>query len=305
MKVLVTGATGFVGREIAIELQNAGHEITFLARDSRTASARAVEWSFGGQVHTGNILDQASLEQACKGNEAVIHLVGIISEFGEQTFENIHTRGAQNVIAAAKKAGIKRFIHMSALGTRQNAVSRYHKTKWAAEEAFRQSGLDYTIFRPSLIYGPRDQFVNRFAQIIRWSPILPVLGNDRARFQPVSIAIVARAFVRSLNEPASVGQTYDLCGPEPLTLPELLDTILQVMHRKRLKLRIPNSLARFQAAILEFVYPRLLRKAAPLNRDQLIMLDEGNTGDCEPANRLFGLIHPSFHEGIAKYLASI
>src|SRR5262245_7085247 len=104
MKVLVTGATGFVGREIVIELQKAGHDITFLARDSRTASARAVEWGFGGQVHTGNILEQASLEKACKGNDAVIHLVGIISEVGKQTFENIHARGTQNVIASAQKA---------------------------------------------------------------------------------------------------------------------------------------------------------------------------------------------------------
>ena len=145
MKVFVTGATGFVGREIVIELQKVGHEITFLARDSHTASARAVEWGFGGQVHTGNILDPTSLRNACKGSDAVIHLVGIISEVGEQTFD-IHTRGTQNVISAAQKAGIRRFIHMSALGTRPNAVSRYYQTKWAAEEALRQSGLDFTIF---------------------------------------------------------------------------------------------------------------------------------------------------------------
>ena len=302
MKVFVTGATGFVGREIVTELQKAGHEITFLARDSRTASARAVEWGFDGQVHTGNILDPASLQDACNGNDAVIHLVGIISEVGEQTFENIHTVGTQNVISAAQKAGIKRFIHMSALGTRPNAVSRYHQTKWAGEEAVRNSRLNYTIFRPSLIYGPGDQFVNTFARMIRWSPILPVLGNDRVTFQPVSIEAVARAFVRSLSEPASIGQTFDLCGSEALTLPEMLDAILGVIHRNRLKLRIPPKIARFQASILEFVYARLLGKAAPLNRDQLIMLEEGNTGNCEPADKLFGLRHPSFCEGIAKYL---
>src|SRR5438034_5864811 len=114
---------------------------------------------------------------------------------------------------------------MSALGTQPDAVSRYHQSKWAAEQIVRGSGLDYTIFRPSLIFGPQDRFVNVFAKIIRLSPILPVMGNDTAKFQPVSIAVVAAAFVRSLSEPKSIGRTYDLCGPETFTLPEILDEI--------------------------------------------------------------------------------
>jgi NADH dehydrogenase len=304
MKVLVTGATGFVGREIVSRLQEARHNIVIIARDASVASARAAERGFGGQVRSGNILDVSSLEEACKGIDAVIHLVGIIGEVGEQTFENVHARGTQNIVAAAKKAGIKRLVHMSALGTRPNAISRYHQTKWAAEEAVRQSGLDNTIFRPSLIYGRGDQFVNVFARIIRLSPILPVLGNDVARFQPISIEAVVTAFVKALSEPRSVAQTYDLCGPEALTLPEMLDQILEVMHRKRFKLPIPHLLSRCQAAFLEFLYPRLLRKASPLNRDQLIMLEEGNTGNGQPADQLFGLRHAGFREGIARYLSN-
>jgi uncharacterized protein YbjT (DUF2867 family) len=229
MKVFVTGATGFVGGEVVRELHQAGHSIRFLARNPGDRRAQEFISHYAAEVKQGNVLEAESLAGAISGVDAVIHLVGIISEVGESTFENVHTRGTQNIIAEAQKAGVKRFIHMSALGTRPNAVSRYHKSKWAAEEAVRQSGLDYTIFRPSLIYGPRDQFVNMFAKMIRLSPILPVLGNDRAKFQPVSVEIVATACVKSLREPKSMGQTFDLCGPEMFALPEILDNILLVM----------------------------------------------------------------------------
>ena len=191
---------------------------------------------------------------------------------------------------------------MSALGTRPNAAARYHQSKWAAEELVRRSGLDYTIFRPSLIYGPRDQFVNLFARIIRFSPFVPVIGGGRARFQPVSVKAVARAFVRALCEPKSIGQCYDLCGPETFTMPELLDHIFALMRKKRFKLRVPLVLARAQAAFLEFLFQRVLKKAPPLNRDQLVMLEEDNVGDARAANELFGLRHAPFREEAARYL---
>jgi NADH dehydrogenase len=304
MKVLVTGATGFVGRGVVEELHRAGHTIHLILRDVNSGSARAIERGFSAQAHAGNVLDVTSMEQACEGLDAVIHLVGIISQVGQNTFENVHTRGTQNVVAAAQKAGLKRFIHMSALGTRPNAVSNYHNTKWAAEEAVRQSGLAYTIFRPSLIYGPQDQFVNRFTKIIRLSPVLPVLGSERTRFQPVALEAVAVAFMKSLAEPNAIGQTYDLCGPEAFTLPQILDQILAVTGRKRWKLRVPAGIARYQAAFLEFLFPLVLRKAPPFNRDQLIMLMEDNVGNAQPANELFGLKHASFREGIARYLSA-
>jgi NADH dehydrogenase len=205
-------------------------------------------------------------------------------------------------VTAAQQAKVRRFVHMSALGTRPNAASRYHQTKWAAEELVRHSGLDFTIFRPSLIYGPQDQFINLFARMIRLSPVVPLIGSPRARFQPVSVETVAAAFTKSLGEPKSIGQTYDLCGPEALTLSEILDRILAVLHRRRLKLHVPAGLARFQAVLLELIFRRLLRKVSPLNRDQLIMLQEDNVGNPRPANELFGLTPTLLREGIARYL---
>jgi uncharacterized protein YbjT (DUF2867 family) len=302
MKVLVTGGTGFVGQEVVRQLHGLGHTRRVLVRNPQSEQARDMASRYGAEISRGDVLDANSLEEALKGVDAVIHLVGIINEVGQSTFENVHTRGTQNLLAAAQRAGVRRFVQMSALGTRAQAVSRYHQSKWAAEVAVRGSGLVYTIFRPSLIYGPGDHFVNLFAKIIRLSPVVPVMGSGRARFQPVAVEAVGRAFVGALREPNAIGQTYDLCGPEMFTLAQMLDEILTVMGRKRWKLRIPLVLARCQAASLELIFGRVLGKAPPLNRDQLTMLEEDNVGDGGPANEMFGLRHTHFREGIAGYV---
>jgi len=299
MLVLVTGGTGFVGRQIVRELHGAGHGILLLSRHPHAGGSSAQEQF---QARPGNILDAKTLTDACRGADAVIHLVGIISEIGEQTFENVHTRGTQNILAAAKAAGVKRFVHMSALGTRPDAIARYHKSKWAAEELVRGSGLDWTIFRPSIIYGPGDGFVNLFAKMIRLSPVVPIMGGGRNRFQPVAVECVAKAFVRALTEPRSIGKTFDLCGVETFSFDEIMDSVLAVMKRHRVKLHVPLAIARLQAATLEFIFPRLLRKPPPLNRDQLLMLQEDNVGHGREADELLELKAPPFREGIARYL---
>src|SRR5437879_1854498 len=173
MKVFVTGATGFVGEDIVRQLHGAGHSIRILVRDPNSRHAQEAISRYGAAIHPCNVLDARSLEGALSGCKAVIHLVGIISEVGQNTFENVHTRGTQNMVTAAQQAGVRRFVQMSALGTRPDAVSPYHQTKWAAEELVRRSGLQFTVFRPSLIYGRRDHFVNLFAKIIRFSPVVP------------------------------------------------------------------------------------------------------------------------------------
>lgn len=303
MQVLVTGGTGFVGRAVLAALAETPHRARVLVRRPESPRARDLATRWRVEIAAGEVLDPASLRAAMSGCEAVIHLVGIISEVGRNTFENAHTRATQNVVEAARAAGVTRLVHMSALGTRPGAVSRYHQTKWAAEEAVRASGLAWTIFRPSLIYGPGDQFTNLFARLARWSPVLPVMGPGRARLQPVAVEAVARAFVRALTEPAAVGRTFDLCGPEPLTFDEVLDAILAVTGRRRVKLHLPLPLARLAARGLELIFPRLLGRPAPFNRDQLVMLQEDNVGDPAPARALFDLPAESFRTGLSRYLA--
>jgi NADH dehydrogenase len=302
MNVLVTGGTGFVGREMARQLRVTGHRIHLLARHPQSRATREVASQYGAKVHPGNVLDADSLKKACAGMDAVIHLVGIISETGDQSFENVHVRGTQNMVFAAQDANVGRFIHMSALGTRPDARSRYHQSKWAAEERVRRSARGWTLFRPSIIYGPGDGFVSLFAKTIRVSPVIPVPGDGKTRFQPVAVKSVASAFVRALTESRTIGETYDLCGPETLTLDEMLDQILAVMGRKRLKVHISVALARGQAAFLEFLFQQLLGKAPPFSRDQVILLQEDIVGNGQPANQLFGLKPVPFRDGIAGYL---
>jgi NADH dehydrogenase len=302
MKILVTGATGFVGREIVRQLHAEGRHLRLLVRDPESESVHEAVSSYGAEIHVGNVLDPASLEGAVRGMHAVIHLIGIIREFRESIFASVHTTGTENLIAAAQQAGVGRFIHMSALGTRQDAVSRYHQSKWAAEEVVRQSDIDYTIFRPSLIYGPDDQFVNLFAKLTRFSPVIPILASDSAHFQPLPLETVASAFVRSMADPRSIGQTFDLCGPDALTLAQIVDEICRVLGRRRLKLQMPLAISRRLAAFLEYIYPRVFRRPPPLNRDQLLMLQEDNVGNPEPANRSLNLAPASFRAGITKLL---
>jgi len=302
MKVFLTGGTGFVGREIARSLNASGHSVTCLVRNPGAKAGCDLKASPGIAIVPGDVTAKNSLAGLLQGMDAVIHLVGIISEVGASTFENVHTVGTKNVVEAAREQGVRRVIFMSALGTRPNAVSRYHQTKWAAEEFVRQSGLEFTIFRPSLIYGAEDKFVNLFAKIIRLSPIVPLLGRAAARFQPVSVEAVAGAFTGALTETRAIGQTYDLTGPETFTLAEMVDQISLALHKRRLKVRVPGFIARVQALILGIIYRGLLSKAPPLNRDQLLMLEEDNVGNGRPANELFALRHPGFREGISRQL---
>lgn len=301
MRVLVTGATGFIGREIVRCLLLDGSVVRAVVRNPAMAVAGFEPSAAPQELVPGNIHDPAALQAAMRDVDAVVHLVGIIGETRKTTFERVHVEGTRNVVEAAKAAGVSRIIHMSALGSRSDAVSRYHRSKWAAEEIVRQSGLAFTIFRPSMVYGQRDLFVNLFERMSRVSPVLPVMGSGRGTLQPIRVEDVARCFAKALDETRSGGQTYDLGGPEVLTFQQILEQLMEVTGRRRWLLRIPLPVARLQARLLELVYP-LLNRPAPLSRDQLIMLEELTVGDVEVARQLFELPLVTFRDGIAAYL---
>jgi NADH dehydrogenase len=300
MKVLVTGASGFVGRAVVRVLLAEGHSVRILARHPSSPGVIGLAQQ-GVEVQPGDLLNPASLQSAAASCQGVIHLVGIISEVGDNTFDNAHRVATANALQSARDCQVRRFIHMSALGTRPGARSRYHQTKWAAEELVRTSDRDWTIFRPSLIYGPGDGFVNLFARLARFSPVVPIMGSGGGKLQPVAVETVALAFVRALTEAQSIGQTYTLTGPQVFEYRQIIPAILAATKRRRWCLPVPLPLARLLATALETVCP-LMGRAAPLNREQLLMLEEDNTGEGAVANQLFRLEHPSFKTAIRQFL---
>jgi uncharacterized protein YbjT (DUF2867 family) len=296
-RVFVTGGTGFVGRAVIHALRAEGCAVRCLVR---RGSERDLHGLGAIERIEGDVMSRQSLDHAMDGCDAVIHLVGIIREHPAigVTFERVHTQGTINVLEAAAAVGARRYVHMSALGTRSGARSRYHQTKWAAEEAVRASPVPWTIFRPSIIYGRGDGFVSVLARVLQRLPVVPVIGAGRQRLQPVPVAHVAQGFVRALSIDASVKHTYDVGGPEPVTMVDLIDRVAAAMGRRRpIKAHVPLGLVRtVTRALYRF-------SDYPLTPDQLLMLEEENTCEPGPFYETFGLAPVPLDTGLAAMLA--
>lgn len=292
MLVFMSGGTGFVGGHLRRALLDRGHRIRLLMHrrgDVLDAGVEGVE---------GDVGKPESFAAMVRGCDAVINLVGIIREFPAKgiTFERLHVEATRNMVDAAREAGVRRFLQMSALGTRRDAVSGYHRTKYLAEEYVRVSGLDYTIFRPSIIFGPKDAFVNILAGYIRSYPAVPVVGDGRYRLQPISADDVARCFVAALEREETAGQTFELCGPQPFAYDDMLDMIARVLGRGSVtKLHAPLTLMTpVVKAFQGFSF-------FPLTMDQILMLVEENICGGE-WRETFGFEPKGFEAGIREYL---
>ena len=292
MKIFLSGGTGFVGSHVRQALVERGHEIRLLVHK------RVGSFGAGVEPVEGDITIPATFTEALRGCDAVINLVGTIREFPQRsiTFERLHPEATRNIVEAAKTAGVKRLIQMSALGTRPNATSRYHQSKFRAEEYVRASGLDWTIFRPSIIFGPEDAFVNKLAGLIRSFPVVPVIGNGAYRLQPIAVTDVARCFAMAPEMPETFGQIFEVCGPDRLTYNDLLDTIGKVLGKPRVA-KLPNPLGIMKVVVPIFqVFPFF-----PLTMDQLLMLVEENICDGH-WQATFRFEPERFAGGIARYL---
>ncbi|MEK6744631.1 MAG: complex I NDUFA9 subunit family protein [Nitrospirota bacterium] len=292
--ILVTGATGFVGGHLVKRMQQEGLKVRAVVRTP--AKAQALK-DLGVEVVPGDIADPASLEAAAKGCDTIIHLVGIIQEGRGFTFRSVHVEGTRNVLDAAKKAGVRHFIYQSALGTRENAKSEYHKTKWEAEKLVRASGIPFTILRPSLIYGPGDLFTIRLAEMIKLSPVLPVIGSGRSKIQPIYIEDAVSCLVKIAAGGQHLGKTYEVGGPEELTYEEVTKAIAKALGVDRRVVHMPLSFMRGIALVAETVLSK-----APVTMDQLIMLQEDNVCDMKDIREVFGIEPVEFREGLVKFL---
>jgi len=262
--ILVTGGAGFVGYEVVGELLALGYQVRLLVRHPERAGRFADHPRV--ELIQGDALRPDTLPAAMVGVQAVIHLIGIIAESSHATYEQAHTEATRNVLAAAKQAGVTRWVQMSAIGTRPSARSRYHLTKWQAEELVRQSGLDWTIFRPSLIYGhdERDRLLQLLRRALSW-PLdvmlvysFPLLDGGTQLIQPVSVREVARCFALAPAKEAAIGQTYDMVGPVAFSWREMVLKIITALGKKGIYEEIPllvlvRKILWFATALLPFL----------------------------------------------------
>ena len=290
MTVLVTGATGFVGRRVVQTLLDQGNPVRCLVR---TPAAAAVLDPDRVDIHFGDVSDSASLTSAFNGVDAVVHLVAVIREKGSATFDAINFQGARNVAEAASVAGVNRLVHVSAIGAQDNPRFPYLHSKWRGERATAEAGVPYTIVRPSIVFGPSDEFLSTLAALVKAFPAVPVLGNGRTRFQPIHVDDVARCITQSLDRPDLAGNTLGVGGPQHLTYDQILDAVVATLRSRRVKLHMPLALVRPLLSIMQAILPN-----PPATRHQLDMLSLDNVCDLDSVHRHFGFSPRPLHGNI-------
>lgn len=269
--VTVFGGSGFIGRHLVRRLAADGCIVRVLVRNPERAAFLKMYGEPGQIVPMyGDVADAASVAGAATESFEVINLVGILYEKGRRTFQRIHVEGAANVAKASADAGVDRLVHMSAIGADPASPAEYGRTKAAGERAVRAAFPRATIIRPSVVFGPEDDFFNRFASLARFSPALPVF---KTQFQPVYVGDVADAFMAVLADPETAGKVYELGGPRVIGFRELMQIMLREIGRKRALVPLPLSIAQLEAVFLEML------PVPPLTRDQVKLLGRDNIVD--------------------------
>jgi NADH dehydrogenase len=273
MKVLVTGGTGFVGGHLVARLKKESFKVRVLAR--RSQPQPEVE------SVSGSVTEADRVRRAVEGVDAVVHLAAVIAERGNQTFENVNHQGSRTVVAAMEAAGVKRLLHLSALGAGPDERFPYLRSKWLGEEAVRASSLDATILRPSALFGEGAGFFRPIVWSLRWMPVYPLPAAGRTRFQPLAIEDLATCLVRGLRGD-QVGATLDLGGPEVMTFSDIVRTVMGALGKRRRMVSVPVWTARPFAFIQE-------RREEPLvTNEQLDMVVLDNTTTLDSVGRAFG-----------------
>ncbi len=269
--VTVFGGSGFLGRYVVRRLANEGARVRVICRYPH----KAIHLKPMGEVgqitlERGDVAKTDDLTPFVDGSRYVVNLIGILFEKGSQRFETIQAETPARIAATARTAGVERLVQLSAIGADPDSPAAYGRTKAAGEQAVREAFPAATILRPSVVFGPEDDFFNRFGQMAQFSPFLPLIDGGETRFQPVYVDDVARAVILGLTEKETAGKTYELGGPDIYTFRELLEYLLDVLNRKRLLLSLPANIANIQARFMEWL-PK-----PPLTRDQIALLASDN-----------------------------
>jgi uncharacterized protein YbjT (DUF2867 family) len=269
--VSIFGGSGFIGRHVVRVLARDGWRIRVGVRHPNTANFLRPMGRVGQiQIMRANLRKSDDLALMLRDADAVINLVGILYESGAQRFQALHAEAAGALARAAAEHRVARLIHFSALGANPQSASVYARSKAEGEKRVREAFPEATIIRPSIVFGPEDDFFNRFAQLARISPVLPLIGGGHTRFQPVYVRDVAEAIAVALSDIRAVGTTYEFGGPEIMTLKQVMQLVLHETRRKRALLNVPFGMARFQGALLGLL-PKPL-----LTSDQVRLLQSDN-----------------------------
>ena len=269
--VTVFGGSGFIGRYVVKRLAASGARVRVAVRRVEDAKFLKPMGDVGQVVpFLANVRVPASVRAAVEGADAVVNLVGILHESGAQKFSAVQAEAPGTIAEAARAVGVRRLVHVSAIGADPASPAAYARSKAEGEAAVRAAFPEATILRPSIVFGPEDGFFNRFANLARFLPALPLIGGGHTRFQPVYVGDVADAVMAALTRPEARGRVYELGGPATLSFAELLSYILEVTGRRRLLLPVPWPVARVQGALMG------LLPGAPLTLDQVRMLERDN-----------------------------
>ena len=297
MTVLVTGSTGFLGRRVVQKLIEHNYEVRCLVR---TPGKERIFERGSVDVYYGDISDPDALSSACEGVDQVVHLVAVIREKGEASYDNVNRVGVENVVEAAKSAnGISQFIHISAVGAVNDPALPYLKSKWLGEQAVINSGLPHTIIRPSLIFGQGDEFINSLAAVVRLFPAVPVIAGGRNRLQPIWVEDLAQCIALSLSRHDLHGHILELGGPDQLSYNQIVDIISRTMGRRRLKVHMPIWIMGINVALMQTFMSR-----PPINSEMLKMLRVRNVAELGMVEQTFGF-RPRPMEGNIEFVKEV
>jgi uncharacterized protein YbjT (DUF2867 family) len=266
--ILVTGATGFIGSRIVRALRAENRSVRAFVRNREAGEQLR---NLGCETVVGDMTDPVSLRRAIEGCDTVIHLVALLAGRPDD-FERVMSQGTRDLVAAARDAGVRRFILMSALGTdeRTKDLVPYYRAKWEMEQTVKASELEHVIFRPSFVFGPGGGALQQFRRIARLAPVTPIVGPGTQRIQPIWIDDVAAYFAAAVDKPEAANRTFELGGPDIVTWNEFWSRLKKALGARRPSIHLPFGLMRMQATVLE----RLPRP--PVTRDQLTMLEAGD-----------------------------
>lgn len=291
--VAVTGATGFKGSHLVPRLLKEGYKVRALVRSETKAEPLK---ELGAEIFFANVTDFDTLEKAFSGADIVIHLVAVRHEKRGASFETINHLGTKNVVVASQNCKVKRFLHISILKADPEAKSTYLVSKWQGEQEVVNSNLNWTVLRPGLIYGPRGEAITTMANLVKRLPFLPVLGDGEYKMQPMYIEDEIEVFLKVLKDEKTIGQVYEIGGPEPLTYNQIMDTLGEVLiGRKRPKIHLPVSINRPFISLGEAILPNPILTISDL---ELLLLD----AICErnAAEEVFEMKLTPFREGLEK-----